>query len=304
MKKLIFILIACLYTFTTCKEDSNNELNVVPVTDFSASLTIITKWQSVKFTDKSTNNPTSWFWDFGDKSTSTEQNPLHTYRTTGIYTVSLKATNDNGSNTKTLTIYITISDGILVYAGKTYHTIIINGKEWMAENLAYLPSVSPASIGSVTDPYYYVYDFNGTDVAAAKLTDNYTTYGVLYNWPAAMAACPPGWHIPSDAEWTALITFLEGKGVTEGGKLKESGYTHWLSPNTGATNEIGFAALPAGSLHYAGEFYGIGINGVWWSSTESDSVRALSMEVFYNYSDVYRGRSGKDWGYSVRCVKN
>lgn len=86
--------------------------------------------------------------------------------------------------------------------GKVYNIVTIGKQFWMAENLAYLPSVVDPGTGSYTEPYYSVYGYNGTDVAAAKATENYQTYGVLYNWPAAMTACPEGWHLPSDAEWT------------------------------------------------------------------------------------------------------
>lgn len=284
--------------------------DVEPISDFSVSYTAITKGLRVQFTDKSINNPTDWLWDFGDTSTSTEQNPLHFYSTTGIYTVSLKATNYKGSNTKTLTNYITVTDGnggqtgILDYAGKTYQTITINGKEWMAENLAYLPAVYPSSDGSyAVEPRYYIYDYQGTDVAAAKNNANYSTYGVLYNWPAAIAACPPGWHLPSDIEWTDLITVLGGESVA-GGKLKESGYTHWSSPNNGATNEIGFAALPAGYRHGSGAFSLIGGYGFWWSSTEDYSCCAWTRTMGCNSSNVNRSSYNKEVGFSVRCVKD
>jgi len=74
----------------------------------------------------------------------------------------------------------------------------------MAKNLAYLPSVVGPLTGSETTPYYYVYGYDGTDVSAAKATSNYTTYGVLYNWPAASTACPIGWHLPTDAEYREI----------------------------------------------------------------------------------------------------
>jgi uncharacterized protein (TIGR02145 family) len=143
--------------------------------------------------------------------------------------------------------------------GNAYKTVKIGNQIWLAENLKYLPSVVGPGTGSETTPYYYVYGYDGTNVTDAKATSNYTTYGVLYNWPAAMAGsassnanpsgvqgvCPAGWHLPSDAEWTELTDYLGGKSVA-GGKLKETGTTHWASPNTGATNETGFTALPGG----------------------------------------------------------
>jgi len=88
--------------------------------------------------------------------------------------------------------------------GKVYKTVTVGDQVWLAEDLAYLPAVSPAATGSQTESHYYVYGYEGTDVAQAKATDNYGTYGVLYNLQAAMTACPEGWHLPSDAEWTQL----------------------------------------------------------------------------------------------------
>ncbi len=81
-----------------------------------------------------------------------------------------------------------------------------------------LPEVSPSSEGSETDPYYYVYGYEGTDVASAMSTSNYATYGVLYNWPAVMTEgiCPSGWHIPSDEEFTQLTDFLGGERCSRG----------------------------------------------------------------------------------------
>ncbi len=118
--------------------------------------------------------------------------------------------------------------------GTHYNAVKIGNQVWMAENLKYLPSVVGPGTGSQTTPYYYVYGYDSTVVADAKATSNYTTYGVLYNWPAAMneatssssnpsgvqGACPTGWHLPSDAEWTELTDYLGGTSVA-GGKLKE-----------------------------------------------------------------------------------
>jgi len=187
----------------------------------------------------------------------------------------------------------------------------------MAENLAYLPSVSPSSNGSETTPYYYVYGYQGTSVTTAKATNNYQTYGVLYNWPAAMAGeassnsvpsgvqgvCPTGWHLPSDAEWTVLTSFLGGESVA-GGKMKEAGTTHWDSPNTGANNSSGFTALPAGSRYGNGSFGLLGYNALFWSSTEYYSSGAWSRYLYYDYANVGRYGSYKSSGFSCRCLKD
>jgi len=223
-----------------------------------------------------------------------------------LYYVRAYATNSQGTAYGSQIIFTTSNPtGAFTDSrdGRTYNTIIIKGKEWMAENLAYLPSVSPSSAGSYTEPYYYVYYYEGTDVAVAKQNANYTTYGVLYNWPAAKAACPPGWHLPSDEEWTALTTWLGGEEVA-GGKMKETGIAHWLSPNTGATNESGFSALPGGYRGSNGYFSSITHYGSWWPSTEYSTNDAWYSELSYYDSKLSRSNLSKEVGFSVRCVRD
>ena len=198
-----------------------------------------------------------------------------------------------------------------------YNVVKIGNQIWMAENLKYLPSVVGPGTGSQTTPYYYVYGYSGTTVADAKATANYTTYGVLYNWSAAMngaassttnpsgiqGVCPTGWHLPSDAEWTELTDYLGGESVA-GGKLKETGTTHWASPNFGATNETGFTALPGGFRDYNGTFYNIGFSGLWWSATEYNATLAWYLNMYYNNSDVNSYLYNKEVGFSVRCLRD
>src|SRR5690554_1849796 len=189
--------------------------------------------------------------------------------------------------------------------GNEYNWVQIGDQVWMAENLAYLPSVNMVADGSedAAGSYYYVYGYDGTNVADAKATDNYATYGVLYNWTAAMNACPAGWHLPSDAEWTELTDYLGGTSVA-GGKLKETGTTHWASPNTGATNETGFTALPGGGRVYTGTFFDVGYFGFWWSATEDDTNNAWYRYMYYNISNVGRYGDIRELGFSVRCLRD
>lgn len=201
--------------------------------------------------------------------------------------------------------------------GNEYNWVQIGNQIWMAENLKYLPSVVGPGTGSTTTAYYYVYDYDSTNVTDAKATANYTTYGVLYNWPAAMngaassttnpsgiqGVCPTGWHLPSDAEWTQLIDFLSGEGVA-GGKLKETGTTHWTYPNAGATNETGFTALPGGYRYSDGTFYDIGDYGGWWSATERNATNAWDRNMGNGNSGVGRSNDYKELGFCVRCVRD
>ena len=209
-----------------------------------------------------------------------------------------------------------------------YSWVQIGSQTWMAENLKYLPSVVGPGTGSNSEAYCYVYGYDGTSISAAKATENYATYGVLYNWTAAMngaessdanpsgvqGICPDGWHLPSDAEWKQLEMYLGmsetdvnstgWRGTVEGGKLKEAGTTHWADPNAGANNESGFTALPGGYRSNTGCFYDIRNNGNWWSSTEYGTNNAWDRRLSCSNSGVGRVDSNKSLGFSVRCLRD
>lgn len=198
-----------------------------------------------------------------------------------------------------------------------YEWVRIGDQVWMAENLAYLPSVSPSEEESRTEPYYYVYDYQGTNVNEAKATPTFQTFGVLYNWPAACIACPSGWHLSTDEEWKTLEMYLGmsqeeaddmgSRGTDEGDKLKEPGTTYWETSNADTTNEIGFAALPSGfRTYYGGIFGSLGRSGFWWSFSELDQAfdyYSWSRTLSCNHS-ITRNRFKKESGYSVRCLRD
>jgi len=114
---------------------------------------------------------------------------------------------------------------------------------------------------------------------------------------------PSGWHVPTDAEWTTLTTYLGGLTVA-GGKLKESGTTHWLAPNTEATNESGFTALPGGHRSSSGDFYYVGIFGYWWPASAFDATRSWYRKLNYNSAGVSRFYDNVRDGFSVRLVQD
>ena len=132
--------------------------------------------------------------------------------------------------------------------GNTYNTIMIGTQTWMKENLKTTTFNDGTSIPLETDATKWAaltssgYCYYNNDEATYK-----DTYGVLYNWYTVNTGklCPSGWHIPIEADWTNLTTFLGGENGA-GGKLKESGTSHWINPNSGATNETKFTALPGG----------------------------------------------------------
>ncbi len=196
--------------------------------------------------------------------------------------------------------------------GNTYTSIIINGQEWMQQNLAVtkyrngdpIPTgLSNTTWQNTTNGAYAIYN---NDAA------NNTLYGKLYNWYAVndtRGLCPSGWHVPSDGEWSTLINYLDPSangGDTwpnvAGGKLKST--TGWNSPNEGATNESGFTGLPGGYRYTNGPYTNIGTNGYWWSSTEYDSNLAGTRTLYYVNSVVLRDYDTKPSGFSVRCVRD
>ena len=131
-----------------------------------------------------------------------------------------------------------------------------------------------------------------------------STYGKLYNWHAVNTGklAPAGWHIPTDAEWETLTTFLGGASIS-GDKMKAT--TLWTS-NTGNSNSSGFTGLPAGSRLdvTTGNFKSIGARGYFWSSNESNTYNAWQRGLSSNYSDASRASSNKVYGISVRCIKD
>jgi uncharacterized protein (TIGR02145 family) len=131
-------------------------------------------------------------------------------------------------------------------------------------------------------------------------------YGKLYNWYAVndpRGLAPVGWHIPSDQEWKQLEICLGGDSLA-GGKMKETGTSHWLSPNYGASNSSGFTAIPAGYQVYLGNFFSIGTESLWWTSTNRSSASSWGRNIDYDSSILYLFEYDQNFGLSVRCVRD
>ena len=174
-------------SFDNDGSNTSDEISVVivdgsaPLADFVAGPSSGTPALEVNFTDQSTNFPTSHQWSFGDGTTSTEQNPFHTYNDIGTYTVTLTATNDYGSDTETKIDYIEVSNILFTDQrdGQTYYFETIGEKTWLSENMNY----------ETPNSWYYENDPANGDI-----------YGRLYTWDDAQLACPAGWHLPTDNE--------------------------------------------------------------------------------------------------------
>ena len=190
-----------------------------------------------------------------------------------------------------------------------YYSVRIGSQVWMQENLKTTRYSNGDIIGTTTPP--------GLDISHESTPkyqwpcnndESYVdTYGRYYTWYAVADlrnVCPTGWHVPSNEEWHVLYYFLGGHAVA-GGKLKESGTSHWLSPNDGATNESGFTALAAGYRDYRGQFVPLGHYACWWLSNEGFSAKlAVSWSLECNSELCFDAQDTKAQGLSVRCIKD
>lgn len=149
----------------------------------------------------------------------------------------------------------------------------------------------------VTPKYQWAYEGNESNVAV---------YGRLYTWFAvtdSRGLCPTGWHVPTTDEWTILTNYLGGEDVA-GGKLKEEGLVHWVTPNTGADNSSGFTALPAGYREYYGDFNDIYHHASWWTATSYNTDGAYYRMLNYDVATVNNNNPNTKEGHSVRCLKD
>jgi len=189
--------------------------------------------------------------------------------------------------------------------GNAYKVVKIGNQIWMAENLKTTKYNDGTPIPNVTEKSEWInlstasYCWYNNDISYKD------TYGAIYNGYVIETdkICPEGWHVPSDEEWSVLASYLGGISVAAG-KLKEIGTTHWQSPNTGATNETGFSALPSGNRRPDGSFLDLGYRANYHSSTKSKEGSSWEWEVLYDKSSLYRSSVYHVVGFSVRCLKN
>ena len=192
--------------------------------------------------------------------------------------------------------------------GNIYNTVIIGTQVWMVENLKTTKYRDGTSVPLVTDGTAWgALTTNGCCYYNNDVAYN-SKYGLLYNWFVVnniKKIAPLGWHIPTDTEWGVLTNYLGGLN-SAGGKLKEIGTTHWTSPNTGATNESGFTALPGGIRSNDGNYFlKVGNSADWWSSTEyTDPNYAMYWSIDYNGIWFGVHQNYKQYGFSIRCIKD
>ncbi len=192
--------------------------------------------------------------------------------------------------------------------GNQYHTVTIGDQVWMVENLRttkfrngdVIPKATANTNWGIESPQYCNIDYNDA---------NASIYGPLYNWYVVKDSrkiAPEGWHVPSKSEWMTLVNYLGGQSEA-GGKLKETGTSHWTSPNAGATNESGFTALPSAE-HQCCTFEYKGTAAIFWTLTVSEIYNTNAYSFFIsNYNNTCNTGTSTMilWaGYSIRCIRD
>jgi len=270
-----------------------------------------------------------WDWeDDGawDTDYSISKTASHQYDSEGTKTIRLEV-QDTYGQTDTTSMQVIISNesgnpGIVTdFDGNEYHTVKIGNQWWMVENLRVTHYRNGTAIPYEPRDQYWAGASTGVYCYYDANIDNISEYGLLYNFHAvdnANQIAPEGWHVASNDEWKELEMYLGmsqeqadltlWRGTDEGGRLKETDTTHWDSPNTGATNETGFTAIPGGYRESNfGNYNGIGRGAYFWTSTGttgSNSTYALVRLLINDKAQISRMGLLRKYGLSVRCVKD
>jgi uncharacterized protein (TIGR02145 family) len=294
-----------------------------PVADFSANkLNIIKGWE-IQFTDKSTNTPTSWKWDFGDGTASIDQNATHSYENAGLYTVSLLVSNNVGNDSIIKSELISVYNlGVSVdFDGNFYDTVVIGTQTWMSENLKTkfyndgTPIPYVAGVNNWANLTSDAYCWQNDDEATYK-----DLYGALYSYYVVETEniCPVGWHVPSYNDWSTLINYLtdngygyEGTGDDIAKSLAARTTWSWsdmagdIGNYPGSNNSSGFSAVAGGKRFSDGLFASKGARCNIWSSTEKSSTEYVYYFImWYSVSTAYIDYHLKTSGHSIRCLKD
>jgi uncharacterized protein (TIGR02145 family) len=263
---------------------------------------------------------------------ATDMDTATTYTETGLgcgiaYTRYVWAYNECGSSTPVTLNQTTTSCGggpcagtpTVSYGGQTYNTVQIGSQCWFKEDLNIgkrINGIQDQTDNDTIEKYCY-----------NDIESNCDIYGGLYQWtemmqylttPGGMGICPTGWHIPTDEEWCTLSQLLDPavncgisgwSGTNAGGRLKstgtiEAGTGLWHHDNDGATNESGFTAIPAGDRQDIGPFMFLGYRNYYWTSSEQDTSNSWYRQVYYYNPMIYRNTFTKNYGFSVRCLRD
>ena len=218
--------------------------------------------------------------------------------TTALYQYLAYETDD------TLNSFSSKKFGLSVRLLKEY--VVIGTQKWTNRNLNVSTYKNGVVIPQVTDPTAWSALTTGAWCYYNNDPTTEATYGKLYNWYAvndSRGLAPIGYHIPSDTEWTTLTTYLGGNSIA-GGKMKETGLSHWLSPNTEATNESAFTAIPTGFRNNSGSFFSNGQANYLWSSSSYNTTDSFAIYIAYSNSIAFNYNDYKLNGFSIRLIKD
>lgn len=341
MKKLITLIlgIALVYSCSTSEDgNGNSTTTVVPLAPSNLTGTVASTTQiNLTWTDNSTNETgfkierktgTGTYAVIGTTATDITNysdigltpSTTYTYR---VYSNNAVGNSPTYSNELTLTTlnYVAINvpgPNLTDIDGNAYQSISNCGQTWMKSNLKVSKYTDGTIIPQVTSQNQWANLTTGAWCYHENSSSYGTTFGKLYNWYAVMGIhdaasatnlalrkklAPTGWHIPTDNELILLTNCLGGASVA-GGKMKEIGTTLWATPNTGATNQSGFTALPGAARTLDGNWAGGNAFGGWWSTTESGPMLALIHWLNHDQGNISSGIFNKKTGLSVRCVKD
>jgi uncharacterized protein (TIGR02145 family) len=229
------------------------------------------------------------------------QDTLYVYKTGAVVYKSVISAVDSVTFQKVYTpLAITDIDG------NVYTSVTIGNQTWMVENLKTTHYRNGDAIANITDNTAWGALTSGAWCDYSNLAANGNIYGHLYNWYAvndSRKIAPVGWHLPSEQELIALTDFLGGESEA-GAKLKKTGTSNWLSPNTAATNESGFTALPGGYRAANGSFNDLGAMFSVWSTTQSSISNAWGRLLISAGGQVLHENWTKNLGFSIRCIRN
>lgn len=301
----LFIEFLFLFITISCKKDKS-EL----VADFKVNFKKINTGEKVLFTDISKGNPLTWSWIFngGTPFISSEQNPMVTYSTPGVYAVSLTVTDEITNNAVVKSEYIEVvefSCGNNIVDNRdfnVYGTVPINNRCWLKRNL---------NAGTFVQSNLALADNN---VIEKRCFNNEPSlcdiFGGLYTWDELMkynaaalsGICPTGFIVPTQQIYSELIAYAGGTDVA-GGVLKQEGTALWHIPNTGATDSLGFEAIPSGYL-LQNVYMDLYKNTYLWTSDTASASEAFAVLLQYNTSTTQVVAQSKYMAATLRCVRN
>jgi uncharacterized protein (TIGR02145 family) len=323
MKKTLTLLLGMLllYSCSTTSDGNTAITAVVPAPPENLTGEVIsTTAIKLTWTDRSTN----------ETGFKIERKLVGgTFELVGTTVTDIATFNDTGLTPSTSYIYRVYSyneggkspvysNELTLTTNSTIPSITIGTQVWTTKNLDVAAYSDGTVIPQVTDPTAWANLTTGAWCYYNNDSATGTTYGKLYNWYAVVGIwneasktdvtqrkklAPTGYHIPSDAEWTTLTTYLGGESIA-GGQMKATGTSLWASPNTNATNTSGFTGLPGGFRNNLGTFNFIGSSGFWWSSTENNTLNAWYRLLHYNIGSAGRANFYKERGFSVRYLRD